>query len=58
MFRNKRDFKIEKNPHDRDARPFKDDIIFDIHILSNKLIFIYYIIKFLLSMAFEIVIQA
>ena len=34
-----RDLKQAKIGHDHHARPFKHDIIFGIHIASNKLIF-------------------
>ena len=39
MLGNERDLNIAKDGHDHHTRPSKHDIIFDIHIHSNKLIF-------------------
>ena len=52
MLGNERDLKIAKIRDDHHARLFKHDIIFDIYISSNKLIFIYNVIKFISKVYF------
>ena len=45
-------------PHDHQAGPFKHDIIFDIHVPSKIDFMIKYIIKFLLYIAFRLLVLA